>query len=135
MSTRCQVIAIKGEQKCYTYHHCDGYPEGVGSELLSWLQLNENNLPGNPKLDLTNPNTFLQSLEDFDSSYEFENYGLHGDEEYVYYVDLEKRTFKCYHLSQFKDGTKCPFDGPDGWWDYPEEKIEENKYLCMDSTF
>ena len=37
MSTRAHIaIHSKGEYR-HMYHHCDGYPDGVGSELSSIL--------------------------------------------------------------------------------------------------
>ena len=33
MSTRSHIEVRKGKMKNYIYHHCDGYPSGVGMEL------------------------------------------------------------------------------------------------------
>ena len=41
MSTRCQVKVISRGKEVMLYHHCDGYPEGVGYCLLKLLKKNE----------------------------------------------------------------------------------------------
>ena len=39
MSTRCNVVVVdvRTGDRTYLYHHCDGYPQGVGRELTSML--------------------------------------------------------------------------------------------------
>lgn len=38
MSTRCNIIIKDGAERIYLYHHHDGYPMGVGTELQDYLQ-------------------------------------------------------------------------------------------------
>lgn len=37
MSTRCNIIIKDGSDRFYLYHHHDGYPMGVGTELSRFL--------------------------------------------------------------------------------------------------
>ena len=89
MSTRCHIKVIKDNQTCYVYHHTDGYPEGVGKELRGYLR----KWCGS-KEEFT-AEDFCTYLENEDSSYYFENIGLHGDEEYLYTVDFDKGDYLC----------------------------------------
>lgn len=89
MSTRCHIVVIdNGEEKGYIYHHCDGYPDGVGEELKEILsKCNEYN----------DYETIMEKILDYDDSYE-EDTGIHGDEEYIYkiYVIGETATLRCF---------------------------------------
>lgn len=87
MSTRCNIILKSGDMQVYLYHHCDGYPSGVGAylqklighkwEIYDWV------------------NYLLKNTED--KGYEFTNM-LHGDIEYCYVIDVEADTLKCYSV-------------------------------------
>lgn len=87
MSTRCHVVVIDTDnKKHYIYHHCDGYPEGVGSELTYIL--------GNcSKYDWE---TICEKILE-DSSYE-EDDSIHGDEEYIYHIlaDNDSAILRCF---------------------------------------
>lgn len=41
MSTRCNIIVMTEDKIHQFYHHCDGYPEGVGLELVATAQVAE----------------------------------------------------------------------------------------------
>ena len=92
MSTRCHVIVQRTEngemKKHYIYRHYDGYPEGAGKDLTSFLRENAEEFikSGEP---LT---TICKKLEDYDSRFYFEDCCIHGDEEYLYTVDFDNRT-------------------------------------------
>ena len=88
MSTRAHIIVIDSKSKHYVYHHSDGYPEGVGEEVLEFINDNPDKL--------NDAYEFCTALENFDKQYEFEDAGIHGDEEYIYFVDLENKTYQCY---------------------------------------
>jgi hypothetical protein len=89
MSTRCHIKVIKDNRTCYVYHHTDGYPEGVGEELRGYLR----KWCGS-KEEFT-AEDFCTYLENTNPSYEFENIGIHGDEEYLYTVDFDKGDYLC----------------------------------------
>lgn len=95
MSTRCHIVVRETEEtdnaiylcEHYIYHHCDGYPEGVGSELKKILE-------SCPSYDWE---TIMEKILGYDSQYE-EDRGIHGDEEYIYEIDAENTyaILKCY---------------------------------------
>ena len=90
MSTRATIkIAKKGKGDVWMYHHCDGYPDGVGSELLDFLSNIDDN-DWNQKYISANINAE-------DPSYEFTS-GQHGDEDYAYLIDCDKHTLTCYSV-------------------------------------
>ena len=107
MSTRAHIIIKDENSKYYVYHHHDGYPDGVGEDLREFLSDEGKNI--------SNAYEFAKKLENWDGSYEFENVGLHGDEEYVYVIDLSKRTYVCYDVKKHENGID--------WWDIPEEEV------------
>jgi len=81
MSTRCQVF-VKDNNKNPTallYHHWDGYPEGVGKELVKiFKQYKKISTPhGDARWFL---DMLPRAYEDADC--------IHGDLEYLYVVDL-----------------------------------------------
>lgn len=89
MSTRAHVIIRKsGQEDQFVYHHCDGYPEGVGSELDDIFR----------NSDYSDTYAAAKALEEYDYQYRYENYGIHGDEEYLYLVDLDNKTITCYEV-------------------------------------
>lgn len=96
MSTRCHIVVREIEETdnarylCkghYVYHHCDGYPEGVGSELKEILE-------SCPSYDWE---TIMEKILNYSDEYE-EDSGIHGDEEYIYEIDSENThaILKCY---------------------------------------
>ena len=91
MSTRCHIIVREVEYtEHYIYHHHDGYPEGVGSELKKILE-------SCPSYDWE---TIMERILGYDDQYEEDN-GIHGDEEYIYEIDSinTHAILKCYSSS------------------------------------
>ena len=113
MSTRCHTIITQGDDKVYVYRHSDGYPDGAGEDLKDFIDKHINDFKD------WNPDDFAHELSCWDSQFEFEDYGLHGDESYVYFVDMDKETLECYNYS-------C---------DLPEEEIKEKMILEFKETF
>lgn len=106
MSTRATIKVIsKGENPVWIYHHCDGYPEGVGEELKEILK----NI--SKYVDMYDiANKIIQHQDRFGYQYELTPC-QHGDEEYGYLIDTDNRILKCYSI---------------GWdeFDWKEEKVE-----------
>lgn len=89
MSTRAHVIIKKkGEEDVYAYHHCDGYPDGVGEDLKRFII--DEGTAAKPKLT-------AKLLNEWDDSFEIDD-GIHGDEEYIYVIDLDEKTVKGYGI-------------------------------------
>ena len=93
MSTRAHVIVKDESDKKYLYHHCDGYPDGVGEDLESFII----DIGG---ADLKSAEIFCNMINDWDPAFEIDN-GIHGDEEYIYVVDLPSRKYFCYEVTGY----------------------------------
>ena len=104
MSTRATIKIQKKERKdIWVYHHCDGYPSGVGTELKEFLA---------GKKDVEwNPAEIAAELCQMDYQYELTSC-QHGDEEYAYLIDCDNKILTCYKV---------------GWdeFDWKNEKIVE----------
>ena len=90
MSTRAHIIVKDANEKHYLYHHSDGYPKGVGAKLRNiFKNLNDEEI-------FYTADDFCKWISGCDNEYEYEDYGLHGDEEYVYVVDFANNKYTCY---------------------------------------
>lgn len=87
MSTRCHVIIKWDDKETFIYHHHDGYPEGVGSELKKILE----------SCTSYDWETIAEKILGYDDQYE-EDSGIHGDEDYIYEIEAKDTyaTLKCY---------------------------------------
>ena len=84
MSTRASIRITEGDGQILLYHHCDGYPEGVGSELKDFLKDRR----------YWDAERIASGLA---RGYPYEcAICLHGDEEYVYVIDCDQKTLTCY---------------------------------------
>ena len=108
MSTRCNIIVKSKSEEVILYHHHDGYPEGVGVELLMKVY---------PKL---HDNHYYNDVEDIvnmlikdkdDDEFEYTT-ALHGDIEYIYEIDVDQKTIKCfeYNYSTENKGDEISLD-------------------------
>jgi len=118
MSTRATIILKeKDKQDKFVYHHCDGYPEFVGVNFKKFIE--------NYKGDFNQETIFNKVLEDGipylgykswmsdelidkkDLSYE-DGECIHGDESYLYVLNCDNKTFKCYKHScdEYEDAIK-----------------------------
>lgn len=104
MSTRSNIfVDFNGERKQF-YHHCDGYLDGVGKDLLVRMEMAITRarkaisyLVGDNFSTERVYKEFITLLEE-EGSYEPEEIGLHGDIEYLYYVKFvpgKKYTVSC----------------------------------------
>jgi len=105
MSTRCHILiesAKEPEQKIFVYRHYDGYPEGVGKELVKFLktyQITHNDWDNR---------SIAFGLANMDDQYEIDD-EIHGDEEYVYVIDCENQKLTCYEYDDdFGDEVLIP---------------------------
>lgn len=105
MSTRCNIIIKdRWNRRVYLYHHCDGYPEGVGADLKEYLskwadwQIRQHGLCDIPN-KLVKDNAGLN-----DKSYEI-TAGLHGDIDYCYVINCKAGTLRCYRCNDYSDTT------------------------------
>lgn len=90
MSTRANIIISGNTMLLHLYHHCDGYPEGVGMDLKNYCELIGNNY----SWDEWNIAQDLIKREP-DHGYEL-TCGLHGDAEFTYYIDCIGRRLHMY---------------------------------------
>jgi hypothetical protein len=89
MSTRCEVTVIGRYGKVKLYHHHDGYPEGVGFDLIERMSKYVS------EIDF---DRFVNDLvKDPNDEYEITQYN-HADREYEYFVDLKKKQIQCYSV-------------------------------------
>ena len=107
MSTRANIVLKDGKEKLTFYKHSDGYPEGTMPILEDFINMMKNkairdNLPQSAgwlielgRRDLLN--TFNGKIPDL---YHWKvgsiepTTGIHGDIEYLYTIDLVKKTIK-----------------------------------------
>lgn len=116
MSTRSQVKIIGDSTVLSLYHHCDGYPEGVGFDLMdrfynSMLKMKERcgrlwfDDVANSLVKDTNDRYEITSVE-------------HGDIEYEYIVDLIHNEIRCFEVENVWT------EKPQGGYDCKLEKTE-----------
>ena len=92
MATRAHIRIYYNDKSIMLYHHCDGYPEGIGSDLKKVVdEIYKNDIFAVNKL-------IKGELIANDSTYELTDC-LHGDEEYVYVIDCRDKTIKCFRRS------------------------------------
>lgn len=81
MSTRCNIVLKTGKRffkDIILYHHHDGYPEGVGADLVERLK---DHFTGLRVEDIAN-----KLVKDLDDEYEITTC-IHGDIEYLYIIN------------------------------------------------
>ena len=112
MSTRATIL-IKSEKQhevVRIYHHSDGYPDGIGTDMKNYLktifrwdvyEIANDLIKGECGMVFNKP----------DDGYELTPC-QHGDEEYAYIIDCDEKTITCYEI---------------GWddFDWADEKIVE----------
>jgi hypothetical protein len=95
MSTRCNII-IQGPNDDYTilYKHHDGYPDGVGEELVKMLSTIEIHSD-------CYSYDIASEIEDRNGNYELEKGQgtIHKDIEYLYVLKTSEQKLYCYSIS------------------------------------
>lgn len=95
MSTRSNIfVDFNGERKQF-YHHCDGYVEGVGKDLVAYMKIAiaraRNAIPYSLGLRTEKAYKEFLNILGKEGSYESEELGLHGDIAYLYYVEFSPK--------------------------------------------
>ena len=92
MSTRSQIKVIHNGKSVELYHHCDGYPEGVGFCLLKIL---EKEHKGWHPSELV---TEMVKKGNFEITF-----GRHCDIEYYYELNFDKEVVNCMEVDNWGD--------------------------------
>ena len=91
MSTRCQIKVTYLKQEVLLYHHWDGYPEGVGFDLIRRQK----------KLKSWDGNILINKLvKDTTDEYEIA-YLIHTDLDYWYEIDCDRHTIRCWKVKGY----------------------------------
>ena len=97
MSTRCVVKVINNGRSIDLYHHCDGYPEGVGFCLLKLMKKYSES-------DYLDANWIVNKMIK-NGRFETTFYN-HSDIDYYYEMDFDKREVKCMSVDNWGDVMK-----------------------------
>jgi hypothetical protein len=105
MSTRCNIVLTetyeKKTTKFWLYRHSDGYPEGALPTLLTFMDWLES---GKIRNNIDQSAGWLIVLGHLEyrpemgwkvGAIEPTTWGMHGDIEYLYTIDLTKKTLTC----------------------------------------
>lgn len=95
MATRSVVIVKDNDKENWIYHHWDGYPEGVGFDLVKRskkFKSYEDKWYGD---DITN-----KLVKDTTDSYEITN-GYHTDIDFLYVIDCQEEKIKCFRITKY----------------------------------
>ncbi len=100
MSTRSTIKIIGEYATLNLYHHCDGYPEGVGFDLMNrFAKAFEDE-----KRDVDFNDVCNNLVKDQNDEYEITQYN-HTDREYEYEIDTTKKTIRCWKVDWSGIGT------------------------------
>lgn len=133
MSTRAHIRIQDGDEHLMLYHHSDGMPEGIGKDLRRFLA----NQCKDGYWDVEEiANALIKGAVKYwrkgiwsgkpelhtDDGYEVTT-SLHGDEEYIYVIDCESKSIKCYtHKMDYPYHLSVV---PENEVEIPEPKAEE----------
>lgn len=134
MSTRCNVLIGRHQ----FYHHWDGYPEGVGADLAYFIaNVNAGYLEGwsdtiDRLAEFVEKHGVIGRLGSCgggDRGYEAEQFGLHGDIEFLYIVTGGPGDYRLFCVDVWKyiednpSAGRSMFDHP--FYDYPFSTIQK----------
>ena len=91
MSTRSQIKITYLHREVLQYHHWDGYPKGVGADLIRW-QKGLNTWAGNILVNYL--------VKDINDEYEIA-YQVHTDMDYWYEIDCNRKTIRCWKVEGY----------------------------------
>jgi hypothetical protein len=122
MSTRANIVIQDSRSKLYFYRHSDGYPECTMESLKEFVDMYKTQLRGNISqsagwliLKGAVEYGFKGDLKDpsgDNNKYEWNTWkvgayepttDIHGDIEYLYIINLEDKTLKCYKVGYNED--------------------------------
>lgn len=115
MATRANIVVKKDSGEHYIYHHFDGYLEGVGKDLEDFIS-------SKYKPNIWTISEFCEQLNDWDSSFEIDCGGIHGDIEYLYYININSEE-KLINLT----ASSVSYDRNDDWAQIMEPIAGYNK--------
>ena len=118
MSTRCNIVIENKNDVLYLYHHFDGYPEGVGAELLELQNMLKSNM--------TPQDVYDSLVYLYGDGYELTD-RLHGDIEYVYFIKLNDDNAEIIF-------DKCIRNNPMKYSEYSLETIKSHTFSYIDSV-
>lgn len=133
MSTRANVVIKKSNKNgkvsyAQLYHHHDGYCSGLGNDLSEYMAEIKTMPDDERKKLLKDPVSLAKwfaAYERFDEfEYEGTDVNLHGDIEYLYVIDLTKKTVTCYSTWDW-DGDIKDLDKVNG-----EAKQCDKYFMC-----
>ena len=93
MSTRCDVLVKCGKFKIQMYHHTDGYIEYIGQHLVDFMKKED---VANQEYAAIAGENYVQKMIDDGFIITFCE---HGDTEYHYEVDIEKKEVQAYNVN------------------------------------
>ena len=94
MSTRACITIKQKDAVLHMSHHCDGYPDGVGCDLVNILKEYVGTLK-NPR-EWT-ADGLQEYINGADEAFHPVNFGVRWDQEYVYVIDCDDHTLKGYY--------------------------------------
>lgn len=94
MSTRSQIEVISNGKSVMLYHHCDGYPEGVGYCLLKLMEEYKNSKYKDED------GIVRRMIRNGMFEVTFWN---HNDIEYFYQMDFDKEQVNCMMVNNWGD--------------------------------
>lgn len=105
MSTRVHIRVKNKYGHIKLYCHCDGYPSGLGRVLKKYLE-------SLTIWEAYHIATDLIKGENIDDDFFFlhnirPTTCLHGDEAYIYVIDVEKKTLVCYEHNMDETFEEC----------------------------
>lgn len=112
MSTRATILVKDEDEEVRIYHHCDGYPDGIGSDMKAYLKDVKYWSVEDIANDLIKGK--CGSYEDWrtgkqipDDGYEWTSC-IHGDEEFYYVIDCVDKALHCYEDEGLKNEVVIP---------------------------
>lgn len=115
MSTRANIQIISKQGTIYLYRHCDGRPKDLGESIRRYLH----------RLKHWDAEKIAHKLQnglkywDIDLIHRIEETScVHGDEDYIYLINIAEKTLKCYQHF---------WDEPVSKWFVPEREVEIHK--------
>lgn len=102
MSTRANVYireSYSDREKEILYHHCDGYPKGVGRDLTRILSRLPKDSEGKVQQEYLNKKRLAEFICEQDSDFKITTPCSAGDAEFEYEINIEKRRVDWYATS------------------------------------